>query len=777
MILHSPDNTVRTNIEATGQEFQIKTGSKAFKILSNNLYKYKIDAVIRELSINAVDSQKIANQSKSFEVHLPTALAPSFSITDFGTGMSEEAIYELYTTYFSSSKADNNDQIGALGLGSKSPFAYANSFNIISKHNNSSKMYSCYLSKKGTPTIIKVKEMEIDIADEIKTGLSISFSVRNSDISYFENAAARIYSVFSDNIKPKIVGLNKDNDILNKYQKTLEPVFVGPNYKLYKQSLVNLHPSGLDQSSFVRMGNILYPLSLTSEQYESFFTTSEERLKIRLLLSSSLIIDVALGSCDIAPSREELSYDKETLNYLFKVLQGIVEDIQRRMKNEIYTRVKEESVFASLLYIAKISRSDVGRIMKTTHKDIKINKSRYSFSEYQDFSIPVKHDLILYKKVYKGSSGQTFTLSEVTPHGSTFSKPNIKGMTTFTLKMKSDILFVLADKSSQLRGTVYKARYKQYMITEQKSTVVITTDKNVFSYFGNPDYVLFSDIPIIKAKKKITNDSCTLYGTQEVVDPFTYKPGRRRLLVVRYRGSLHFYHPVLRLVKIQQTYYDDHLAEYIEALTILQIPNTIIIRMEYSTFKKLESKIKEFKKYVSPFEYIKPRVIRQLKPIAAEIKKNAFALSIDAAAPYIKRNIGYFDDVKKEGLLGTYVSALKQLPTTRQEKKRNRFSILIRLISWNMLSDTEKAQNKKLRAQLDINNYSDIDVVQELVNTYPMLMLIIAQTYVLREYKWEDITSNQATLSVRSRTTFSKEDEEGGIRSLLDYINIIDNKK
>lgn len=129
-IEHAP---VLSNTGEVG-EFTIRSSSKAFAVLSSGLYKNKIRAIIRELACNAVDSHRAAgNAHLPFEIHAPSALEPWFSIRDYGVGLSDTEVAHVYTVYFSSTKSDSNDYIGALGLGCKSPFSYTDNFTITDR--------------------------------------------------------------------------------------------------------------------------------------------------------------------------------------------------------------------------------------------------------------------------------------------------------------------------------------------------------------------------------------------------------------------------------------------------------------------------------------------------------------------------------------------------------------------------------------------------------------------------------------------------------------------
>jgi HSP90 family molecular chaperone len=102
----------------SANQFTIAQTSKMFKILSDSLYSDKVMAVIRELSTNAYDAHVAAGNKNPFKVILPTQADPTFTVRDYGTGLSQKDMEELYTTYGASNKNDSNDFVGCLGLGS-----------------------------------------------------------------------------------------------------------------------------------------------------------------------------------------------------------------------------------------------------------------------------------------------------------------------------------------------------------------------------------------------------------------------------------------------------------------------------------------------------------------------------------------------------------------------------------------------------------------------------------------------------------------------------------
>ena len=183
-------------------EFKIRNSAKAFAILSSGLYQNKIKAIIRELSCNAIDSHTAAGNTEPYLVHLPTSINPEFFIRDFGTGLSEEQVEGIYTTYFESSKSDSNDFIGALGLGSKSPFSYTNSFTVTAIKDGIQAVFNAFINADGVPSITLIsKDATIE-----PNGVMIKFKALPGDYYKFAEEAAQVYKTFEPSKRPKIVG-------------------------------------------------------------------------------------------------------------------------------------------------------------------------------------------------------------------------------------------------------------------------------------------------------------------------------------------------------------------------------------------------------------------------------------------------------------------------------------------------------------------------------------------------------------------------------------------
>lgn len=273
------------------KNFSIAASAHAFQILSSSLYSNKIAAVIRELSCNAYDAHQFLKKGEvPFEVHLPTYLDPTFSVRDFGPGLSEEEIYSLYTTYFASghSKIESNDYIGCFGLGSKSFFAYTDSATITSYHGGYATSYSLVI-ENGFPKVIKLPLC----TPTNETGLSVAFSVKSGDISTFTTTAREIYDRFTT---PPIVN-----------GEQFKPT---PSAYIYKGKNFCLQPT--KSCDVIIMGNIAYKLST----------------------HRGLEIEAQVGDCDITPSRESLSYTTKTKEWLKQKMSEVVAEAESYIKEQ-----------------------------------------------------------------------------------------------------------------------------------------------------------------------------------------------------------------------------------------------------------------------------------------------------------------------------------------------------------------------------------------------------------------------------------------------------------
>lgn len=289
MLTTMDDRAVLTGGIAEQNAFTIKTNHKAFKVLIDGLYSNKILAVVRELSSNARDSHVAAGcGDRPFDWQLPTIWEPMFRVRDYGVPLSHDDVMHLYTTVFESTKDGTNTQVGKLGLGSKSPFAYTDTFTVTAWLRGEKRTYSCYIDATHTPMIAFMGAEETDEED----GFEVSFPVKVSDVDEFLTSARKV--AYGFDVLPNVVS---GQDLGVNF-----PEVVMEDLPLWK--LVKGYAGFRTPGAVAKQGCVLYPLDANAI---SGITPMQ-----RAVLQSSFVIEFPIGDLEISASRESLAYNKET---------------------------------------------------------------------------------------------------------------------------------------------------------------------------------------------------------------------------------------------------------------------------------------------------------------------------------------------------------------------------------------------------------------------------------------------------------------------------------
>ena len=303
--------TISTSNFGSIGAFRIKESAKAFSILSSSLYQNPIRSIIRELGCNARDAHVAAKNSEPWVLSLPSSLSPEFAVKDNGTGLSHEEVMQIYTTYFESTKTNSNDFVGALGLGSKSPFSYTDNFTVTSVKDGIKNIYSTFLTEEQIPSIVLLDSSNTNEPN----GVEVRFSVKSGDFNTFRVEAIEALKFFDQ--KPK----GYPNEVSNQFEIINGIEHVASTKKTYNSSA----------SPLVIMGGVQYTFDTKNpafEKYSTVINTSHQHMLIR----------ANIGDVDIQPSRESLTMTKKTIEYICskfdEALVKIKDDIDAKINSE-----------------------------------------------------------------------------------------------------------------------------------------------------------------------------------------------------------------------------------------------------------------------------------------------------------------------------------------------------------------------------------------------------------------------------------------------------------
>lgn len=287
--------TIVTNaLPGESATFTIKATGKAFRILIDGLYERKEAAVVREIMSNAWDSHMAAGTPDAqIKVTCPTSMDPIFRVRDYGVSMTHEQIMHLYTTIFESTKESTNDQLGQFGLGSKTPFAYTDSFTVTAWLDGEKRSYVAYITDDDVPVINHVSTEPQ--GDELQ-GIEISVPVRPADLNTFKTEIAHM--VMSSDVLPVLDGMTMPADLFVHEAETWR--VVRDHY-------------GMGQFA-IRQGCVVYP----SHQFRSAHVN----------YGYTLIVDVPIGSVDVTANREAMSLNDVTRETVYKRLDEVNTEIK-----------------------------------------------------------------------------------------------------------------------------------------------------------------------------------------------------------------------------------------------------------------------------------------------------------------------------------------------------------------------------------------------------------------------------------------------------------------
>ena len=454
MIYLEKSPKVETNVEQDSQSFKIAMNSKTFRLLSDTLYSDKIKAVIRELSCNAYDAHVEANNlTKPFEVNLPSIINQEFSIRDYGTGLSEKDLTTLYLTYGESTKDNpnnkkSNELIGCFGIGSKSPFAYVDMFNVTSFYNGSKNTYTIFLDE-GIPKCIKIHSAKT----KEENGLKISFNVEEKDVNTFKEKAEQVFKYFQ--MKPNLnMEINISKDVYDIDNEEFSYSSKGNNGRIY-----------------ALQGNIAYPVD------EDFLI---DKFKLTF---ETIVLKFNIGEFSFAPSREALSYDEKTIKIISErvlkvksiILDKAIKDIlSSNSKAEYHTKyLKHYNQLYFCINEAKKRGVYNFQNKEYTHQDIIRLQEFRGIANYKTFYMNTMY-----------SNVNSYNIKRITKKDN-FSK--------FYFEKKYKLIFNDIEKNIDIKKTLNIAIKHQLLKSRENLLVVNIPLEILKTLFSDKDFVSLSD--------------------------------------------------------------------------------------------------------------------------------------------------------------------------------------------------------------------------------------------------------------------------------------------
>jgi hypothetical protein len=298
----------------TSVGFSIKSENLGvvFAILRSQLYSDPIMAVIREYSTNAVDAQVMAGKpDEPILVSLPNQLDCFLKVRDFGAGLSDEEVQDIYASYGESTKRKSQDATGMLGIGCKSGFAYNDSFIVNSYKDGVMTAWNAFIDPSNRGQMAKMGSCE----STEPSGIEIVIPVKHQDIDKFRSKAFHLFSFFK--VKPKLANLSELQQKDFEVVCSRNPIYKGDNWAYM----------GNRQQSCAVMGNIPYPID-----YGVF--GNDLKADLVELVRCGIILNFKIGELEFAASREALQYTPFTKKAIVTALENIKKSISESIEKD-----------------------------------------------------------------------------------------------------------------------------------------------------------------------------------------------------------------------------------------------------------------------------------------------------------------------------------------------------------------------------------------------------------------------------------------------------------
>lgn len=356
--------------------------SYLFEMVSKTMYQNPIQSIVREITSNCFDTHKEAG------VELPVILSIDedqggtyISFQDFGTGLSEDQIENVYMKYFTSTKRQSNDYIGMFGLGSKSPLSYRDDFQIITRVDGIEYNYLLHKGEKR-PTIDKLYQEETKEPNGtiIKIYLKHAGDEYGGDKKDFISAAQKQLCYF-------------DNVIFNNFKIALDRyLFPGviqdlsKEYNIYEGKYFKFRNTyQYSQEMHICLGKVSYPIDWSEIKIGQIFLDLYKNNKHH---GDKIGVPVALkfeiGELKVTPNRESLRYDDETRVLIVERIKECIQELR-----EMYL-LKIENIDNIFDYLKIINKDkfiylDAGEIkVNSIVKDILIK-----YNPFKDLALTI----------------------------------------------------------------------------------------------------------------------------------------------------------------------------------------------------------------------------------------------------------------------------------------------------------------------------------------------------------------------------------------------------
>lgn len=335
-------NTGTTHTEGTlagtGESREMFLSAKSEVILNTltKLYAKPGLATLRELASNGIDAhaalkKKVEQETgapagegpwnRPIEITMPSHWDNSLVVKDHGIGMDKNVLMNVYAGYGESLKGGDNDQIGAFGLGAKTPLGISQQYTLTTIQDGKKIVALIFLNERNIGQVNIISEEETDEPN----GTEIVVPV--SDVNAFLSDTRDFFYTW----KPGTVLVNGEQPKSMYDGKTLTTEDEAIFYTVPNNNHNRFSRVGNGQLILVA-GGIDYTVDLDSVftdrrmAYGSVHKTAADYYRA-YGLPTTVMVNVLIGNLDLTPAREDLMYTEKTKAVVKRAIDAAIENL------------------------------------------------------------------------------------------------------------------------------------------------------------------------------------------------------------------------------------------------------------------------------------------------------------------------------------------------------------------------------------------------------------------------------------------------------------------
>ena len=342
--------------------FAIKDTGMIFDILRSKMYSNPILAICREITCNARDAHReVGTPEVPVHIHLPIGLEPTWSVKDFGPGISPDRMLNIFIQYTASTKRDDNVQTGGFGLGAKTPFSYSDAFMVTTVHEGVRYSYTCVIDDTKVGKCLLLDKRPTTEPN----GTEISIQVKPVDFNAFHSYTEQACRHWD--VKPVITGGHVNWEKITKIAE-------GTGWAICSTHDYN-------KAAKVVIDGVEYPLTL--DDLRKYADT-----KLIDAARGNFIMYFGIGELSLSATREQIFLDKPTQAKIHDRIELITKEVRKTISDKIdafpnlwdaniYYRKELSSVFQNLHFLGDL----FWRTHKLTNGHLEVKCGMFTFTK------------------------------------------------------------------------------------------------------------------------------------------------------------------------------------------------------------------------------------------------------------------------------------------------------------------------------------------------------------------------------------------------------------